>query len=361
MIPLPVEVGRTPTRPSTGSGPDGGRTPATAAVVVLGFLFPDRGYEQVIAALPDGVESAGAGPTRRRPRGPARRAGRPAAAAGHRCGSPASSPDAELAGWLRSVGGAGRAQRPGRRLGLDRHLDRPRPAAVGPGLRRTAGSWPSGRPAQSPSTRQRAPGGLRAAIEAALAEPASTRIGDGVWLGPGLAEVAAGYARHFAGCRPAAPLRVGPGRWAVPDNRWDLLSELEPTEPPAVSVVVPYFEAQRQLDLVLAALAIQTHPVTRLEVVVADDGSASAAGPGGRRGAGRSGWSGSPTRASGRRRPATSAPPRPRGTCCCSWTGTPSPSPTTCGGWPGCPALAPDALVVGRRRHADLTGWDPTG
>ena len=48
--------------------------------------------------------------------------------------------------------------------------------------------------------------------------------------------------------------------------------------------MVPYFEAQHQLDLVLAGLAAQTHPASRLEVVVADDGSSTppdlgAAGP----------------------------------------------------------------------------------
>ena len=61
--------------------------------------------------------------------------------------------------------------------------------------------------------------------------------------------------------------------WTVPDNRWDLLADLRAGEPPSVSVVIPHFEAQRQLDLVLSGLAVQTHPATRLEVVVADDGS----------------------------------------------------------------------------------------
>ncbi|MEJ7702687.1 MAG: glycosyltransferase [Geodermatophilaceae bacterium] len=46
-----------------------------------------------------------------------------------------------------------------------------------------------------------------------------------------------------------------------------------PAEPPTVSVVIPYYRDQRRLDLVLAGLSKQTHPPTRLEVVVADDGS----------------------------------------------------------------------------------------
>jgi GT2 family glycosyltransferase len=40
-----------------------------------------------------------------------------------------------------------------------------------------------------------------------------------------------------------------------------------------VSVVIPYFEAPRQLDLTLAALTQQTYPIDMLEVIVADDGS----------------------------------------------------------------------------------------
>ncbi|RKQ36870.1 glycosyltransferase family 2 protein [Kocuria tytonis] len=43
---------------------------------------------------------------------------------------------------------------------------------------------------------------------------------------------------------------------------------------PGVSVVVPYFENQRGLDRLLAALARQDHPARDLEVVVGDDGSA---------------------------------------------------------------------------------------
>ncbi len=38
-------------------------------------------------------------------------------------------------------------------------------------------------------------------------------------------------------------------------------------------VVIPYFDAQQRLDLVLAALELQTWPADRFEVVVADDGS----------------------------------------------------------------------------------------
>src|SRR5688572_15321078 len=42
----------------------------------------------------------------------------------------------------------------------------------------------------------------------------------------------------------------------------------------ALTVVIPAFECQPQLDLTLAALAGQRYPDGLLEVVVADDGSA---------------------------------------------------------------------------------------
>ena len=42
---------------------------------------------------------------------------------------------------------------------------------------------------------------------------------------------------------------------------------------PEVSVVVPYYRAQADLDRLLAALAAQDHPASRLQVVIADDGS----------------------------------------------------------------------------------------
>lgn len=42
---------------------------------------------------------------------------------------------------------------------------------------------------------------------------------------------------------------------------------------PEVSVVVPYYRAQADLDRLLEALAAQEHPAARLQVVIADDGS----------------------------------------------------------------------------------------
>ena len=66
--------------------------------------------------------------------------------------------------------------------------------------------------------------------------------------------------------------RPGRGR-ALPGNRWDLLDGVTPPAPPSVTVVVAHYRQQAQLDRTLLALSRQTHPASRLEVVVVDDGS----------------------------------------------------------------------------------------
>ena len=50
---------------------------------------------------------------------------------------------------------------------------------------------------------------------------------------------------------------------------------VEHAAPPRVSVVIPYFENQRGLDRLLAALACQDMAAREFEVVIADDGSAT--------------------------------------------------------------------------------------
>lgn len=59
----------------------------------------------------------------------------------------------------------------------------------------------------------------------------------------------------------------------LPQNRWDLLEGIRPEEPPTVTVVVPHFRQQDELDRTLFALSRQDHPGSRLEIVVVDDGS----------------------------------------------------------------------------------------
>ena len=65
---------------------------------------------------------------------------------------------------------------------------------------------------------------------------------------------------------------IGPlGRATVPLNRWDLLPS--PERPPRVSVVVPWFRQQEELERLLVGMELQTGSVDIQEVVVADDGS----------------------------------------------------------------------------------------
>lgn len=155
------------------------------------------------------------------------------------------------------------------------------------------------------------------------------------------------------------PLPLGAGRYVVPANRADLLADRRPLTPPVVSVVIPYYRQQDRLDLVLTALAVQTHPRDRLEVVVADDGSPrppdlGALGPeiasrvvrqadeGFRAAAARN----LGARAAG-------------GSVLCFLDGDTVPEPDYVRAASRLPALVPDALVTGRRRHADLTGLPP--
>lgn len=149
------------------------------------------------------------------------------------------------------------------------------------------------------------------------------------------------------------------GALVVPGNRWDLVSaRTGPTEPAEVSVVIPYFEGQPTLDLILAALARQTHPRSRLQVVVADDGSAV------------------PPRLSPdldldvvlvrqddhgfRAAAARNLGVRSSdGRVLVLLDGDTVPEPGYVAALTRLPAVLPDALVGGRRRYAALDGWTP--
>ncbi|BBY18492.1 glycosyltransferase [Mycolicibacterium litorale] len=69
------------------------------------------------------------------------------------------------------------------------------------------------------------------------------------------------------------PIPLNDGRFTVPGNRWDLVAGSTGSDA-TVAVVIPYYNQQRELDRTLAALARQTYPAHLVQVVVADDGSA---------------------------------------------------------------------------------------
>ncbi|HEY2220787.1 glycosyltransferase [Actinomycetospora sp.] len=345
VIPLPVDRGHAPPdRP----GPAGTTPPAT--VGVLGFLYPGKGVEDVLAETPDGAHVLGIGGT----------------AAGH-----ADQPD-HLAGSARAAGVGwevtgyvadenlpGRLATvavpvaPHRRVSASgsiatwiAHGRRPLVPDI-PYTREIDAAWPG-------TVRRYAadrPGALRREIEAALDDPARTTIPPQVAVGPSLTEVARRYRDHLEACRPPAALRVG-GRWTVPGNRTDLLDDLSAPDPPHVSVVIPYYDAQDHLDLVLAGLARQDHPRSRLEIVVADDGSPrpprlDAAGPVAVRAVGQpdEGFRAGTARNLGAR--------VADGEVIAFLDGDTVPEPGYLTALCRLPSLSDDALVVGRRRHAE--------
>ncbi len=153
------------------------------------------------------------------------------------------------------------------------------------------------------------------------------------------------------------PLPLPGGGWVVPGNRWDLLPS--PPEPaPEVSVVVTHFESQGGLDLVLAALTGQTHPRTRLQVVVSDDGSARPPdlSAGAELGATLVRQENRGFRAAAARNLGAAATD---GQVLVFLDADTIPEPDYLARLTRLPAVLPDALVGGRRRHADLTGWTP--
>jgi len=137
----------------------------------------------------------------------------------------------------------------------------------------------------------------------------------------------------------------------VPGNRWDLLDGLVPDPLPTVSVVVAHYRQQAELDRTLAALARQDHPAELLEVVVVDDGSPEAprvpdgvrlvvqADEGFRLSAARNLGARSST-----------------GEVVCFLDADTTPEPGWVTAMSRLPALAPEAVVVGTRRHADFSG-----
>lgn len=137
---------------------------------------------------------------------------------------------------------------------------------------------------------------------------------------------------------------------AVPGNRWDLLEGMRP-DPASVSVVVAHFEQPEQLARTLLALQHQDHPADLIQIVVVDDGSASA-----------------PTVPAGvtllaqEDRGFRLAAARNLGAAVATGDvlvfldADTTPEPGFISELTRLPALAPDCVTVGRRRHAALSG-----
>lgn len=155
----------------------------------------------------------------------------------------------------------------------------------------------------------------------------------------------------MSGGSPAGSPRPPFGR-TVPGNDWSLLDGHEPDPAPLVSVIVVHFEQHDDLARTLAALAAQTHPADRLEVVVVDDGSSTP-----------------PTvppgvtlvvqedrgfRAAAARNAGVAAS---TGTVLCFLDADTAPEPGYVQAITRLPALAPEAVTVGRRRHAALAPY----
>jgi GT2 family glycosyltransferase len=151
-------------------------------------------------------------------------------------------------------------------------------------------------------------------------------------------------------------LSLGDRRFTVPGNRWDLVPDAATT--PEISVVIPHYNNQADLNLVLAALTVQTHPRSRLQVVIADDGSTvPPVIPDDARclnpvlvGQDDRGFRAAAARNLGLQ--------KVDGQVVAFLDGDTVPEPGYLQELSRLPALAPDTLVGGRRRYANLTGWN---
>jgi GT2 family glycosyltransferase len=142
---------------------------------------------------------------------------------------------------------------------------------------------------------------------------------------------------------------TSPSGIALPQNRWDLLGEVRPEPPLAVSVIVSHFEQPRQLALTLTALRAAEPAPDQLQIIVADDGSATP-----------------PDLPEGvelvrqENRGFRLAAARNLGAAAATadvlvfLDADTVPEPRFLWEIARLPALAPDVLAVGRRRHADL-------
>lgn len=136
----------------------------------------------------------------------------------------------------------------------------------------------------------------------------------------------------------------------VPGNRWDLVAHRRP-RPPRVSVIVTHYSQPDELARTLAALARQDHPRELLEIIVADDGSPRVpVVPEGVRLVRQDDLG---FRAAAARNLGASAA---TGDVLCFLDADTTPEPAYIRHLSRLPALLPEAVTVGRRRHADLSG-----
>jgi GT2 family glycosyltransferase len=140
------------------------------------------------------------------------------------------------------------------------------------------------------------------------------------------------------------------GRFVV-GNAWDALDGVWPELPPHVSVVVVHYRQQAELDRTLAALARQSYPTERLEVIVVDDGSPTA--PTVPEGVRLIVQEDRGFRLSAARNVGVAAS---SGSVLCFVDADTSPEPDYVLRLTRLPALAPEAVTVGQRKHADFAG-----
>lgn len=140
------------------------------------------------------------------------------------------------------------------------------------------------------------------------------------------------------------------GRFVV-GNAWDALDGMWPELPPLVSVVVVHYRQQAELDRTLAALARQSYPAERLEVIVVDDGSPTA--PTVPEGVRLIVQEDRGFRLSAARNVGVAAS---SGSVLCFVDADTSPEPDYVLRLTRLPALAPEAVTVGQRKHADFAG-----
>jgi GT2 family glycosyltransferase len=121
-----------------------------------------------------------------------------------------------------------------------------------------------------------------------------------------------------------------------------------------VSVIIPYFDQQDDLDRTLAALATQTYPLNRLEIIVVDDGSPRPPVVPEAIAVLRQddlGFRAAAARNLGVR--------HATGEVLCFLDADCAPEPDYIAELTRRPALVWDTVVVGRRRHADLSNVEP--